>query len=198
MNILEEIKELEKKKGMVRGEKFRTHASFITLKSGEEGLNKVEKELKNSGHPMQLSKASTFKWYPAFIHPAILIILKKHLQWSDEDIFEMGTSSSKLSFINRVLVRYMISAEKVFLKAPQVWRSYYDTGDLSLVSLNEKEKYLTVRLLNFDMHPLVCLYNAGYMLQTIRHGIKGTNIKIEEVKCTHKGDDFHEYYATWE
>lgn len=198
MGISKEIRELEKKKGMVRGEKFRTHAAFITLKSEEEGLKKVEKELEKAGHPLVLSRAGTFKWYPAFIHPMILVILKEKLGWTDEDIFEMGTSSSKLSFINKFLVRYMISAEKVFQKAPQIWRSYYNVGELSLAGFNEKDKNLTIRLLDFDMHPLVCLYNKGYMLQTVRNGIRASNIKIEEKKCTHNGDQFHEYFVTWE
>ncbi len=195
---MSDIKSLEKKEGLVRGEKFRTHASFIIFKNGKEGLRKVEKELKALGHPLVLEDAGTFKWYPAFLHPMILMILKDILDWSNEDIFEMGTYSAKLSFMNRVLVRYMVSTEKALSKAPQMWRNYYDIGNLKAVDFNENKKWILIHLFNFDMHPLVCIYNSGYILQSMRNAVRGSNMNIEETKCIHKGDDYHEYKVTWE
>ncbi len=192
------LEELENKEGKVRGEKFRTHASFIISKSGEEGLKKIEEELEKLGHPLDLRKAGTFQWHPAFLHPLILILCKEVLEWKDQDIFDMGTSAAKLSFINKVIVRYMVSPKMVFSKSPHIWKSYYNIGELKMISFDSDKRKTSFHLTDFDMHPLVCIYNRGYMIRVIENAIGAKKVNLTEDKCVHKGDSYHEYNVYWE
>jgi predicted hydrocarbon binding protein len=196
--LIKEIEELKKKKGEVRGEKFRTHAHYIQGKEGVKGLKSLEKELQSLGISLEFNKVRSLDWYPAFMHPAILLVAQNLFNWSDKEIVEMGQSAAKVSFIGRVLIKYFVSLEKFVNEiAPEYWQKYYNFGELKVSSINKDEGFL-VEIKDYVLHPIACTYNSGYFGVVTSYLTKRkTPPVIKETKCIHRGDSFHEFLIEW-
>ncbi len=196
MDLQQELRRLKSIEGKVRGEKFRTHAEFIEKREGKEGLEKVEGRLAELGTPLKFEKVGSLQWYPVFYHPLILLVAQEIFRWTDEDICEMGETAAKVSFIGRIMIKYFLSPEK-FLEdiAPDYWKKYYQMGIFETEKVSEN-KFL-IRIKEYDLHPLVCLYNRGYFGTVINYIAKDKQSFIEETRCVHKGDSFHEFVAEW-
>ena len=188
------LEELKKKTGEVRGEKFRTHAEYIIRKKGVKGLKDLEKKVNELGFDFKFKEIKPLNWYPAFMHPVILLVAKDLFSWDDEEIIEMGRSAAKISFIGQVLIKYFVSLEKFLNEiAPEYWQRYYNFGDFKVSRINEEDKFL-VEIRNYDLHPITCLYNSGYFEVVTNYLVKSKKLPfIEETKCIHRGDDCHEF-----
>ncbi len=195
---LEEIAEkLLSFEGKVKGEAFRTHKQYIEKKEGEEAVKKVEEKMAQLGAPIEFEKIKPLRWYDEGKSSLVVVVAKEIFNWSKDDIYEMGRFSSKSSFIVKVLMRYFVSLDKVLKEAPKYWRKYCDFGEVEVVELNKKRKYIMLRIRETDLHPLVCLFYAGYFHGFAEMNIKSEEIKVEEIKCRSKGDPYHEYLITW-
>ncbi len=195
--LKEELEKLKEVEGSVRGEKLRTHAEYIERKEGEEGLEKVEETLKEMGYPLKLKEVKALEWYPVYLHPMVLLCAYHLFDWKEEDVYNMGASAARLSFIGKVMIKYFFSVEKFMSEtAPEYWRKYYEVGEFNAFKIGEKDEYL-IRIENYSLHPLVCVYNKGYFLTVISYFTKEKKVSIKEVKCTHKQDSYHEYLVSF-
>ena len=188
--------ELMTVKGKVRGEKFRTHAIYIKQREGEEGLQAVEKEMEKIGHPFKFADIRSLDWYSVGLSPIVILIAKDLFQWTNKDIFDMGYSAAKHSFLLKMILKWVISVQKVTKEAPSYWRKNYDFGDIEAIDVDEKNKRVVCRISGFKLHPIMCPYLQGYILKMLQYVIEG-DIKIEETKCVHKGEGCEEYLVTW-
>lgn len=195
----EEIaKGLMKIKGKVKGVTLKTDAEYILKEKGEEGLKKVEEELEKLGYPIKYKEVKTMLFYPVGLRALSLLAIKKVFDLEDEKIREMGFLATKRSLIVKLFVRYFLSVKRVFYKeAPKLWSQHFTIGELVPVELNEKKKYAILRLKNFNLHPLYCLYLGGYFCGILDLLIKTPQITFEEAKCAFKGDEYHEYLLKW-
>ncbi len=195
--LLKEIVErLLEKKGMVRGEKFRTHAAYIKQKKGVDGLRAVENAMKEIGHPFKFNDIRSLDWYPVGLSPAVIIIAKDLFEWNDKDIFDMGYSAPNYSFIFKMTLRIAVSIEKMLKGCSSYWYKNYDFGRVEAF-YNEKEKKIIAKILDFKLDPIMCSYLQGYILRMLQYVIKGIDATIEETKCVHKGDPYEEYVIKW-
>jgi predicted hydrocarbon binding protein len=193
------IGELGKSEGEVRGEKFRTHASYIKEKQGVKGLLALEKELENLGISLKLEDSKSLSWYPAFLHPAILLVAQNLFDWDDKEIFEMGRSAARVSFIGRVLIKYFVSLDKFLNEiAPGYWQKYYNFGELKVSQTENQDKFI-VEIKDYDLHPIACVYNSGYFSVVTSYLIKKKGVfSVKETKCVHKGDSCHQFIIEWQ
>jgi len=196
-NLEKTAKELLSFEGKVKGEVFNTHAEYIKQREGEEGLKKVEEKMAELQVPLEFKKIRSLSWQKEGMSVLMLLVCKKIFGWTDDDIFEMGRFAPKVSFIVRVLARYFVSLDKVFQESPRYWRRHFDFGELEAAELNKDENYMIIRIKRGETHPVVCRFYAGYLKGFAQISIKGSDIGVEETKCTYKGDDYHEYKISW-
>jgi hypothetical protein len=184
-------------KGNVRGEAIRVTATFIQKKEGEKGLKDVEGKMAELGYPLNFNKIKPERWYPESLSVLVILVAKDLFDWSEKDIFELGNSAPKYSFIAKMLIRYFSSYKRFLKEVPKYWRKHFDFGELEVSEFNEEKRYLVLREKGYKFHPLLCVYHAGYYLRIAQYVIKSEKITIEETKCIFKGDPYHEYTIRW-
>jgi len=194
----QKVKKLMKVPGNVRGTVFRTHAEYIRYRQGEEGVKAVEKKLKELGYPLKFKEFRHLGWYPEALSVLVIITAKELFNWTKSDIFDMGNSAPKYSFIVRLLMKTFLSIRRCFEETPKYWKKHYDFGVLEPYEINEKEKYVIVRLKEYKFHPIICIYFTGYFLRVTQFVLKNTKITSEETKCMFKGDPYHEFLVKWQ
>lgn len=197
-NLQQIADELKKFKGNVRGEAFRTRIEYIKKKEGEDGVNKLEEKLNELGIDIKLNKISPSEKINEGINTLSIVISKEIFSWADEDIVELGKFAFKTSFLTRAILRYLISPKIAINAIPKLWRSYYDFGEMEVVEFKPEENYGIVIKKGYKTHPVVCLQHKGYFLAGIALVLGNKKVSIEETKCMHKGDDYHEYTIKWQ
>lgn len=193
-----EIENLMQIKGNVRGGVIQANVVFIREKVGIEKLKAIESKMAELGYPLDFSKIKIGEWYPEALSVLIILVAKDLFNWAEKDIFEMGNSAPKYSFISKIAMRYFLSLEKIIKEIPNYWKSHFDFGALKSSKWNEREKYLFLQEEGYRFHPLLCTYHAGYFLRIAQFAIKCQKITIEETKCMFKSDPYHEYLIRWE
>lgn len=192
----EEVRELLKKPGNVKGEAFKSHQSFITSKVGEEGFKKVEEKLAEIGHPVDFKSIEPYKMYPAPLAILVVLVAKKIFNWDDEIIKESGKFNLKNSFILKTFLRYFVSPESFPVFLPKYWQKEYDFGTIEAVKTDNKNE-LIVRVKGYDLHPLNCTAFIGVGEEALKYVTRSRKIISTETKCIHRGDEYHEYVVSW-
>ena len=193
----EEADKLMKIKGNAKGAIFQAHAAYIRAEKGEAGIKKVEDGLENLGYPLRFEEIKPMEWYPEAHSVLTILVAKDAFNWNDNDISDMGNSAPKYSTIVKLLMRYFLSLERTFKESPKYWRKHFDFGKVETVKFSEKEKYLIVRVKDYAVHPIVCLFHAGFFKGLAHFVLKSEKINVEETKCIHRGDPYHEYVIRW-
>jgi len=196
--VADVLSKAQEEKGNVRGEILRNIFTYILAKKGKEGVRTVEEKLKELGHSLKFEEIHFFEWYPNSLALLVMLVIKKVFNWSDSDFFNMGNSAPKFSFIIKMMMKYLISVQKVCLEAQKYWEKHFDFGELEPVTVNEKEKYIIVRVKGHKFISSVCAYNAGYFLRVLQFCVKSKNITINETKCMLRGAPYHEFVIKWE
>jgi len=195
-NIIEEISKI---KGETRGAVFHTDVQYILDKKGEKGLEELRKKLKDLGQGDIYSKEiNSTGWYPLWWRVLSLLIIQDTFNWDEKEIFNMGISAPKHSFIVKTLLRYFISIEKTFKESAKYWEKHYTISKLEAPEINVKEKRLVLRLVDFKIHPILCVYFRGYFKSIAGLVVKTDKMTIKETKCPFSGDAYHEFVIEWE
>lgn len=195
----ETVQKLMEIEGRVRGVAFKTDREFILKEKGEEGLKKLEEALEQLGYPIKFEEVKTMDFYPGGLRVLCLLVIKKVFNFDDEKIKEMGFFAAKASFIIRLFVKYFFSTKKVFYeKSLKIWKKQWDFGEFVPVELDEEKKYAILRIKNFNLHFIYCLYLKGYLSGILTMLVKASKITCEETRCPFKGDEYHEYLLKWE
>lgn len=193
----EEIQRLTNIPGKVRGQVFVTDLAYVKEKKGEEGASLLKKKIDEWGIPIDYEKVKIAEWYPVGLRVVSLLAIKEAFDWGDEEIKDLGNCAPKYSFIVKILMKYFLSIERTFRESPKYWTKHYNVGELENYEIDEKEKYIILRLKNFKIHPILCVYYLGYYLRIAQYVVENEKITIEETKCMFKGDDCHEYFIRW-
>jgi len=198
MIIKEGIKKIMQIKGNVRGAVFQADAEFIRERKGEKGLKTVEKKMAELGYSLKFDEIKSGEWYPESLSVLAILVAKDLFNWDEKDIFDMGNSVPKYSFIPKIFMRYFLSLKRFIGEVPKYWRKHFDFGELEVYELNEGKRYLVLREKGYKFHPLMCLFHAGYYLRVAQFTIRSEKITIKETKCVFRGDPYHEYVIKWE
>ncbi|MBZ1356451.1 MAG: 4-vinyl reductase [Candidatus Nealsonbacteria bacterium] len=182
--------------GNARGDLLLSTISYIKQREGDNGLKDVENELKRLGYPIDFNNIERLKWYPKSVNILIYFLCTEIFKWGKEDIFELGRAAVKLALITRVIAKYFISVEKMFEQAPSNWDKYVDFGSAETVEVNNEKRYGIVRIHGYNFHPVGCYYLEGFFIGMLDFVVQGKK-EIEETKCVHKGDSYHEFILRW-
>lgn len=181
----------------VLGAVFESHAKYIEQREGKEGVRRVEETITRLGYPMKFKDIKTFKHYSVGLADLPIIVSKEIFGWQEKDVFDMGNTAPKYSFIIKLLLKYFISLERSLKEASGYWKKHFTEGELGH-ELHEEEKYVLIRLKYKSTHPLLCIFYAGYFLRIAQYVIKSEKITIKELKCMFKSAPYHEYLIAWE
>lgn len=198
------IKEISKIKGETRGTVFYTDARYVLNKKGEAGLKELRKKLKEYLDEDIYDKGiKSTGWYPLWWRVLSLLLIKDVFNWGEEEIFEMGFSAPKHSFIVKTVLRYFISIEKTFQESRKYWEKHYSVGRLETPEINVEKKHLTIHLIDFKVHPILCIYLKGYFKAIAVLVVKSEKMRIKETKCVFDNDysdkeNYHEFIINWE
>jgi predicted hydrocarbon binding protein len=183
-------------KGEARGVSFKGELEYILKEKGKEGLEKVEEAMAEAGAPIKYKEISDMRFYPIGMEVVTMLAIKKVFNFDEEDFRKMGEFESKLSLIVRVFMKHLFSIEAAAKEAPRVWRKNYTIGSLKVSELNKEQKYVTLRVEDFFIHPIICQILEGYF-GSIGKMIVNAQVTCEEVKCMHRGDKYHEFLLKW-
>jgi len=193
----EKIKKIMEIPGKVRGTVFQTDAEYIRAKKGEEGLARVKEELKKIDCPIDYENIKATGWYPIGLRLVSLLAIQKVFDFGAKDIEDMGNAAPKYSFIVKSLLKYFLSFPKTYKEAPNYWRKHYTVGILEGANYNLKEKYYTLHLKGFKIHPVLCAYLGGYFIRIGQFVLKGSDFQVKETKCMFRDDPYHEFVVRW-
>jgi hypothetical protein len=94
------------------------------------------------------------------------------------------------------MLRYFISINNVLKEVPRYWEKHYTVGNMES-EYQENNTYFILRLKDFEVDPIICSYLSGYYLGVTELVKNFKNLKVEELKCIHKGGDYHEFIIKW-
>ena len=191
----EELEEIKKIKGEVRGVAFKENIRFVYKEKGKEGVKKLEDIIVKLGYP-EYRKIRQMSFYPLWFLTFTMLVLKRLFNFDDKKFQEMGRFNAKFSIIIRVLLKHLVSLDVATKAAPKMWRKYYSVGDLKTVEYDEKKRYVILRLGNFRIYPFFCQVFRGYFSTVVEMIVK-SNVTYKETKCPFRGDDYHEFLLKW-
>ena len=192
-----ELDKLLKAEGMVRGAVFQTDASYVKRHWGEEGLEKLEKKIKELGYSIDYRHSQAMHWYPEGLRAISLLVIKELFGLEMDQIKEMGKEAPKVSFIMKLLARFFMDGERTIRESPKYWAEHHTAGKLTITKLDMKTHKAIARLEEFSLHPVFCKYLEGYFTTVVAFAMRSPSISCSEAKCTFKGDSYHEYHLTW-
>ncbi len=155
--------ELKNFPGNTRGESFLTRKKFIERKEGKEGVKKLEKKMKELGHPIVFDEIARGGWVNDGTNSLSIVVAKEIFGWEEEDVFELGRFNLKNSWITRTVLFYFVSIDKAFSVIPKYWERYYDIGELVGTYLDKDNKYAIMEKRGYKTHPLICHQHRGYL-----------------------------------
>lgn len=196
-DLKERTKKLLQKNGNIKGETINFILQYLQKKEGDDALEKLKERLSQLELPFDVTRVKNFSLIKDSIVAIVMLAIKDVFQWTDDDIFEMGKAEPKNSFIVRLLMKYLVSIEKTFERAPDFWRKFYDFGYLETIEFSDSEKYFKLGVYEYDTDPVMCKYLAGFIHTMVAFSMKEKSVSIEETKCIYKGDSYHEYTVSW-
>ena len=197
--LKESLETLQETSQRIKGEVILDHINYIKRKEGSGGLKKLEERMKDTGNPLELEKISSKDWASNDLSSKIILTAFHVFHWSEEDVFEMGSSSPRFSLWMRLLVQNIIRPKKMFRALPVYWRGLFDFGKLKPVEFDEKGQRARLQIEEMDIqHPLLYHYIMGYLKGLGEFMFKEKNITTKQTKSTLKGDNFDEYSIYWD
>ncbi len=167
---------------------------IIEKQYGLDKMKIVEEEMKNLG--IDIKSFSKVSAIPLQSFITLLVVKKKVLDLSDEEVVLFGEEVARLSFLLKFASRLLASPEIICKNANVGWKKYYDAGKLIVKDFNKKEGKIIGEVDEFIGHPVHCRYMQGYF-NKIMFFVVGRETSCREVECIFEGGDKHRYIMEW-
>lgn len=192
------VQKLMKIEGEARGIHFKNDAEYVLETKGEEGLKKVEDELKKLGTPIDYENIETMGFYPMGLRAISLLVIQETFNWGNEEIKKLCGFASRISLIIKFYMKFFYSVSKMAEKAPKIWKDYFTKGELIIKDYDEKKGYAIFQIKDFKLHSVFCRCFEGFVEHIIRMLVRAKSVECQETKCIFKGDKHHEYLVKWQ
>ena len=96
----------------------------------------------------------------------------------------------------KTVCREYLSQDEV-VTDQEIWREYFNVGELEVVDYDLEKKYAIFEIRNFDLHKTFCTCVEGYLKNIMKLLLNPRKIFSQEVKCTFKGQSSHRFRVTW-
>ncbi len=192
----QELEELKKIEGEVRGAALKDDARFILKEKGGEGLKKLEEAMAKFGFPIKYKKLKEMGFYPLKVDVLSVLLIKRLFGFSDKEIQEMGKFEAQSSFVLRLFLKYFASVETIAKKGPGIWKKYYNRGNLKIAELNKEKRYLVLTIEDFDLPSFYYQPLMGYFAGVLQMIVKKP-VVCRERKCTDSKIICREFLLEW-
>ncbi len=192
----EELDSLSKVKGEVRGLGLKVISDFALKERGEEGPKLLEETMAKLGYPVKYKEVKRTDFYPLKREAINFLVASRLFNFDDEKIREIGQTLARAPMVPRLFLRYIASFDRIFKNISVMWKKAYTVGNLSLVDSSVKEKFAILRLENFNIHPLYCQLFISHFATLLQMVIR-KKVSCKEIKCTFRGDAYHEFVLKW-
>lgn len=192
----EELENAKIVKGDGRGMNLRNIGEYVLVKQGESGLKKLEDLMKSLDYPIEYMKIDKMDFYPIWVSTISFLSTEKLFNFTNKDFQKMGEMDAKFNSFTKVFIKYFISLKSLTEAVPKIFNHFVPFSTVESTEFNEKEKYSTIRLKNFDLSKYHCQYLIGFANAAARMASKGQP-NCEEIKCPFRGDDCHEFRLSW-
>lgn len=152
-----------------------------------------------SNTPVLSQRIRKTAWYPYDGFVALLVAADAEYGRGDLDLCRvLGSGSAKLDLgtVFRIFAS-LASPEHLIKACGRVWGRYYRNAGVMKATAWSPEK-TTLEISGFaGMHPGHCRLMEGWMISAMK--IIGAEVGPEarETRCCSRGDDVHEFCATW-
>lgn len=198
IDLKKEVERLSALLGQERGIDYNNMYRVIKAIKGEEGIQEIKKALNEINFEIPDDKKyNDYAYIPEGLSWILYVAAVKTFNWSEKDIEELGGKLVLSSPMLRILIKYFLSLEKTIKRAVESWRKKSTVSSLELVNFDKKNKKMTLRLTNYDMHSTVCSLLMGSYTKVVELASGSKNVKARESKCAFQGDSFHEFIITW-
>lgn len=191
-------KSLMKLKGEARGSHFVCDAQYVLKEKGKKGLNKVQNKLKEVGFPLNYQGVKSMNFYPIGLRALSLWSIRDTFGWDNQKIEDLSEFAPKVSLIVKIFAKYFRSFSKTLEQLPQIWKEYFTVGKLEVKEESEKKKFFILQIKDFDIHPLLCIWFSGFIKFLTQIVTQSKKVKVEEIKCTFRGDNSHQFKIKWQ
>lgn len=189
--------ELMKVGGDTRGFNLKHDGDYVLKEKGEKGLSMVEKELEALGYPLQYRDIKEMDFYPAGMRALSLLAIQKVFGLGEEAGREICSFHPKISLVVKLFMKYFYSLDRMLEAAQRLWRKYWTVGELEVGAYSQKEKFVILKIKNFNLHPSFCRCLEGYFSTLAAMVVKSNKVLCRETKCSFAGKNYHEFLVTW-
>jgi len=182
--------------GNARGEIIASNLKETKESKGQESLKRIEQRMKELGYPIKLQEIRSEEYYQESLNVLINLVKKEIFKMNDRDIFFSGMNGSKLSLFSKMMMSYFISFETIKKHGPRYWDKVFDFGSFEVTKIDKEKKEVVFKIEGYNKSSISCIFQAGYYYGTLKN-VFGKEFFIEETKCIHAGDLFHEYKFNW-
>jgi len=193
----EQAKEIMSLAGETRGFNIKLDSEYILKTKGEEGLKKLEQEMEKLGYPIKYKEIQRMGFVPSGLKILTLLTIKQVFGFDDEEIKNVCGFQPTNSLIVKLFAVYIRSMPIALKFANTMWKKYWTIGELKSVEFNEEKKRIVLIIKNFKLHDIFCRCMEGYFESMAGLIFGKKNMTCKETKCSHKGDEFHEFLLTW-
>ncbi|MBU0671731.1 MAG: hypothetical protein KJ732_01740, partial [Candidatus Margulisbacteria bacterium] len=161
-------------------------AEYVKKKYGQEGIDKIQNQLKQLGYPFEYDKAKALEWYPLGLRALSLLAIKDTFGLSDEDLKEMGNLAPKFSFLVKIFMKSFVSPKMTVAHAPEFWERHYSVGKLESEYHGDENRAI-IKIKDFTLYPEVLKYLEGYFQRVMQYTVgKNVECKILDNKTEKK------------
>ncbi len=153
--------EIMSQPGNAKGLTFEPMEKYIEQRKGKEGVKKIENAMDELGYPFSFSEVEEYSWYQESLSTLIIYLTQVIFGWDEDDVYKMGYSDPSISPILQVAIKF-VSLKSAFEQGPGVWEKHYDFGSLAPETLDEENKKVTVKVLNYKQADFMQAYFRGY------------------------------------
>lgn len=191
----EEMEELARSSGEVRGAALITDVEYVRRHFGAEMLQRIEFITRELGYHIEYRAIRATEWYPVILRPVSLFAIRKALDWDDERLRKMGRSAPQYSIITKFMIRYFSSVEELAEKLQTYWHHNYSTGSLRGMVI---DRSAFVCLSDFSLPPILSTYLEGYFVGVLGMVIgKNEWITVRKTERWHTHNECNDFILRW-
>jgi len=197
----EEIKQILDLKGKARGQAIKNAIQAMIFLEGKEGFEKFLEEMKRIGYWLNEyedhNNIKIFNWYPLWQDVLPIVVAARFFNWDEKKLEEFGRCNQRVSFFERVLLKYFVSLKMVFQLTGERWSKHYNVGVLEPIKFDEINKQAIIRLKDFPAHSIFCTMLNGYFESATGYLTSSRNVNSVQTECPNSGGKYHEYIISW-
>lgn len=176
---------------------LKSFKKYVIAKSSEEAYDKIVESLSSSEQRIIKETVGVSQWLDYQLWWKLLLAADKQVGRGDLAVIrEIGAFDAKenLSTIYKFFIALM-NIPAVIKRSPMIWKQYYDTGQMNVISVGKNEAEL--HLVDFPNLPL---HHEEELLGWMGTAVEMTGnrlVSIEHTTCMCKGDDHCTFMIKW-